>query len=105
MPSNKSHLIFLAISGVAMGMSWMFLYAAYQQIGVSIASLAYYCGPVIVMAMAPLIFKEKLTLVKVAGFAAVLFGLLLINFQAFREGKTTQGIMFGILSAIMYAVW
>lgn len=75
-----------------MGMSWMFLYAAYQQIGVSIASLAYYCGPVIVIALAPLIFKEKLTLVKVAGFVAVLFGLLLINFQAFREGKTTQGI-------------
>jgi uncharacterized membrane protein len=26
---NKSHLLFLVISGVAMGTSWMFLYEAY----------------------------------------------------------------------------
>ncbi|WP_264806901.1 hypothetical protein [Cytobacillus sp. NCCP-133] len=29
---------------MAMGTSWMFLYEAYAQIGVSIASIAYYCG-------------------------------------------------------------
>lgn len=30
-----------------MGTSWMFLYEAYARIGVSIATLAYYCGPVL----------------------------------------------------------
>ena len=51
-----------------MGASWMFLYEAYQQIGVSLASLLYYCGPVIVMVLSPLIFKEKLTAPKAVGF-------------------------------------
>lgn len=69
---NKRHFFYLAISGIAMGVSWMFLYEAYQQIGVSIASLAYYCGPVIVMVLSPLLFKEEFTLPKTAGFVAVL---------------------------------
>ena len=56
---NKRHLLYLIISGVAMGVSWIFLYEAYQQIGVSIASLAYYCGPVIVMLLSPVLFKES----------------------------------------------
>ncbi len=38
---NKAHLLYLVISGVAMGTSWMFLYEAYAQIGVSVATLAY----------------------------------------------------------------
>ena len=43
-----------------MGISWLFLFEAYRRIGVSIASLGYYCGPVI--ALAPVMFHEKLTL-------------------------------------------
>ena len=39
---NKKHFIYLIISGVAMGTSWMFLYEAYSEIGVSIATIAYY---------------------------------------------------------------
>jgi len=31
---NKIDIFYLAISGIAMGTSWMFLYEAYQQIGV-----------------------------------------------------------------------
>lgn len=47
--SNKPHSLYLVISGAAMGASWVFLFEAYAQIGVSMATLAYYCGPVIVM--------------------------------------------------------
>ncbi|MDF2533231.1 MAG: rhtA 2, partial [Clostridia bacterium] len=83
--------------------SWMFLYEAYQQIGVSIASLAYYCGPVIVMAFSPWLFNERFTLPKVAGFIAVLCGILLINIQAIHDGKTGWGLFCGVMSAVMYA--
>ncbi|SHE79187.1 DMT family transporter [Alkalibacter saccharofermentans] len=103
MPKNKQHLFYLVVSGFAMGVSWMFLYEAYQQIGVSIASLAYYCGPVIVMVLSPLLFKEKFTLPKVAGFVAILFGILLINIQAIHDGKTAWGLFCGVMSATMYA--
>ena len=53
--------LFILLSGIAMGASWMFLYEAYQEIGVSLASLLYYCGPVIVMILSPVLFSERLT--------------------------------------------
>lgn len=84
-----------------MGTSWMFLYEAYQQIGVSLASLLYYCGPVIVMILSPLIFKEKLTKPKVIGFLIVLFGILLVNGRMPVSGNA-WGIFCGIMSAVMY---
>src|SRR5687767_1222205 len=83
---NKSHFLYLVISGVAMGASWMFLYEAYAQIGVSIATLAYYCGPVIVMVLSPMIFKEKMTAAKLLGFLAVLLGMFCVNGQALLQG-------------------
>lgn len=82
----------LIISGIAMGGSWIFLYEAYQQIGVSIASLSYYCGPVIVMALTPVLFKGNLTLIKITGFLIVLIGICLINSQALQEGSNLYGI-------------
>ncbi len=100
---NKRHFFYLALSGIAMGVSWMFLYEAYQQIGVSLASLAYYCGPVIVMVLSPWLFKERFTLPKAAGFGAVLCGTLFINIQAIQDGKTGWGLLCAGTSAIMYA--
>ena len=100
---NKKHTLCLVVSGIAMGTSWMFLYEAYQRIGVGIASLAYYCGPVIVMILAPVLFREKLTWAKAAGFLAVLFGMFCVNAQALDETQTAWGLFCGIMSAVTYA--
>lgn len=99
----KNDSLFLLLSGIAMGTSWMFLYEAYAQIGVSIASLCYYCGPVIVMALSPLLFREKLTASKLCGFAAVLIGIILVNGSAFDGNGNLWGIFCGLMSAVMYA--
>jgi drug/metabolite transporter (DMT)-like permease len=101
---NRMHLFCIVISGVAMGASWMFLYEAYSRIGVSIATLAYYCGPVIVMILSPILFKERMTWAKLAGFLAVLTGMFCVNVQVLSQGGTVWGLVFGIMSAIMYAV-
>ncbi|SOC23926.1 RarD protein [Ureibacillus xyleni] len=101
---NKTHFLYLVISGMAMGASWIFLFEAYSQIGVSISTLAYYCGPVIVMILSPVIFKEKMTMAKLLGFIAVLLGMFCVNGQAFLQGKISSGLIFGICAALMYAV-
>jgi drug/metabolite transporter (DMT)-like permease len=101
---HKRQFVFLAISGIAMGASGLFLYEAYNQIGVGIASLAYYCGPVIVMVLSPLLFRERLTYAKTIGFLVVLCGILLVNGQAFQEGKTAWGLFCSGMSAVMYAL-
>ena len=93
----------IALSGMALGVSWIFLYEAYQRIGVSLASLLYYCGPVIVMVLSPVLFRERITGRKAAGFAAVLLGVCLVNSQG-GGGSDTRGLLYGALSAVMYAV-
>ena len=100
---NKKSAIFLAASGAAMGASWMFLFEAYAQIGVGISSLLYYCGPVLVMILSPLLFKEQLTVRKVLGFAIVLVGLLLVNGTALLSGNLPFGLFCGAMSAVLYA--
>ncbi len=101
--SVKSFM-FLTISGIAMGLSWMFLYEAYNRMGVSVASLCYYCGPVIVMVLAPVLFKEKLTFIKISGFISVLIGICLINSQSITGGGNIFGVACGLISAVMYAL-
>ncbi len=98
---RRRDFLFIILSGIAMGTSWIFLYEAYQQIGVGFASLLYYCGPVIVMILSPLIFKEKLTVPKVVGFLIVLTGILLVNGQSSGAGNA-WGLFCGAMSAVMY---
>jgi Predicted membrane protein len=100
---NKKHFVYLIISGIAMGTSWMFLYEAYSQVGVSIATLAYYCGPIIVMLLSPFVFHERLTFSKISGFIFVLIGMYLVNGNDLRQNGFSWGLICGILSAIMYA--
>ena len=94
---------FLVVSGIAMGTSWLFLYEAYGRIGVGVASLLYYCGPVIVMALSPLLFGERLTANKAVGFLSVLAGVVFINGNAFNGGGDVWGVVCGLISAVMYA--
>ena len=98
----KKDTMFIVLSGMAMGTSWMFLYEAYQQIGVSFASLLYYCGPVIVMILSPVIFKEKLTAPKMIGFVIVLVGIVLVNGNVIDDIRNAWGIICGAMSAVTY---
>lgn len=98
----KKDTAFIVLSGIAMGMNWMFLYEAYQQIGVSLSSLLYYCGPVIVMILSPLIFRERLTAPKLLGFAIVFIGIFLVNDNSTIGSRNTWGMFCGIMSAVTY---
>lgn len=101
---EKRDACFIVLSGVTMGTSWMFLYEAYNQIGVSLASLSYYCGPVIVMALSPILFKEKLTPFKAVGFLSVLIGIILVNGNQSGQEIKPFGLFCGLMSAVMYAL-
>ena len=103
-PSRPREAAALLLSGAALGASWIFLFRAYQTIGVGVSSLLYYCGPIIVMALSPLIFGEKLTGGKIAGFIAVACGAFLIAAQGLGGNVPIAGIACGIASAFCYAL-
>lgn len=102
--NNWAHSLYLLISGVAMGASWLFLFEAYIQVGVSVASLAYYCGPVIVMMVSVFLYKDKTSSAKLFGFVSVIFGMLCVNGQDLSQGSVSWGLICGIMAAVLYAV-
>lgn len=101
---HKRAFMLLALSGVFLGANLLFIYLAYDRIGVGLTILLTYCAPVIVMALAPVLFKERLTVRKVIGLATVLFGAVLVNSVAVTGGVPVVGVTLGCLSAIAFAM-
>ena len=95
---------YICVSGIAMGASWLFLYEAYQQIGVGASTLLYFVGPVIVLALSPFVFGERLTPVRVAGFFCVIAGMYLVNEVLLSGSGNTWGVFCGLMSAVLLAV-
>ena len=60
----KKNVIYLLISGSALGFNWMLLFEAYRYTSIINATLSYYFAPVIVVLLSPILLKERLTLRK-----------------------------------------
>lgn len=101
---HRRDFLFLVLSGAATGANWLFLYEAYRHIGVSLSTLLCYCGPVIIMILSPILFRERLTVKKLFGFFVVVVGVILINGQVAADSRSLWGLFCGLMSAVMYAV-
>ncbi|MBQ8869332.1 MAG: EamA family transporter [Oscillospiraceae bacterium] len=93
----------LLLSGVVMGFNWLFLFEAYRYTAVSIATVAYYCSPVIVMLLSPLFFKERIAPLRVMGILCCIIGLVLISGTISGGASTMKGFGFGLIAAALYA--
>ena len=93
----------LLISGICMGFNWLFLFEAYKHTTVSIATVAYYCAPVIVMLMTPLLFKEKIAPLRVLGIISALVGLVLIVGTVSGTKSDLKGFLLGLAAAALYS--
>ncbi len=102
--SIKKEIPLLLISGIAMGFNWILLFEAYKYTTVSVATLSYYFAPVIVTAVCPFLFKEKMTVKQIICFIASTAGLVLvINAGGLAGGSDYIGIIFGLGAAVLYA--
>jgi len=101
---NKKDMGLIMLSGFAMGANWMFLYEAYTQIGVSVATLLCYCGPVIVLALSTAMFRERMSVAKIVGISAALLGMVFLNGMSLLSSGFSWGLACGLLSAVMYAL-
>ena len=101
----KKELPLLLASGVAMGINWILLFEAYKYTSVSVATLSYYFAPVIVTAVCPLLFKERLTGKQIFCFVMSTVGLVLITGigGGLSGSREIIGILFGLGAACFYA--
>lgn len=100
----KADLLPASIGGAALGLNWVFLFAAYRTAGVSLSTLTYYCGPMLVLALSPVLFKEKLTWSKIIAVIAVAIGMLCITGNVKLGTEVSKGLIYGGGAALLYAV-
>lgn len=101
----KKEIPLLLISGMAMGINWILLFEAYKCTTVSVATLSYYFAPVIVTAVCPFFFKEKLTGKQIICFIMSTVGLVMITgIGDMGQGNRHMiGILYGLGAACFYA--
>lgn len=99
---HKKDMLYIALSGIAMALDWLFLFEAYQQIGVSLGMLINYCGPAIVVALSAVLFRERMTRQKMLALILALAGVFLISGQAALEGANGWGLFCAGASALSY---
>ncbi len=93
----------LLFGGVALGLNWVALFTAYRLLNVSLATLIYYAGPMLVLLFSPLLFRESLTPHKIAAVAIVAAGLFCITGSITSAGMSLAGLLAAVLSALFYA--
>lgn len=100
----KREILLLLLSGGAMGINWILLFEAYRYTSVSTATLCYYFAPVIVTALSPVLFRERLTRKQLFCFVMATMGLVLITGLEPSAGSANlTGILFGLGAAVFYA--
>ena len=93
----------LLCGGIALGLNWVALFSAYRLLNVSLATLIYYAGPMLVVLFAPLLFREKITPLRGAALVLVALGLLLVSGSIAAGGLSLPGLLAAAASALFYA--
>lgn len=101
----RGALWLLLLSGAAMGFDWMLLFEAYKYTTISLATLSYYVAPVIVTALCPLLFHEKMTRTQLVCFLMSTVGVALIIGSGGLQGggSDLRGIVCAVGAAVFYA--
>ena len=103
----KKSLPLLCVNGALLGFNWILLFESYNFTSVAISTICYNLGPIFVMLFSPIVFKEKLTLVKMLCILSALFGIVCVS-GVFNEGlvsvKDLIGVALGLSAALLYAV-
>ncbi len=103
---DKKNTVLLMVSGMVIGLNWVFLFNSYKYITVANSTIIYYLAPVIVIFVSPIFLKEKLTLKKVVAVMCAMFGLFLIlktQSSSSANIDLTKGIINAFSAACLYA--
>lgn len=104
---NKHEFFRILICGIFLILNWIYFFKAIEESGVTVAISIYHLAPVIVMILGAFIYKEKLTLIPMMAILTCFIGTLAIaeiNHTSSVHEFFSQGLIFGLLSALFYAL-
>ncbi|MGW4208816.1 DMT family transporter [Lentzea sp. NPDC004789] len=102
--TRATFLLALA-GGVFLVYNWAFLFSAYAKTSISLATVVYHTQPFYVVLLGALVFKEKLTAVKLGWIAVAFIGVVLVTdiTSVTVSGDYLLGIGEALLAALLYA--
>ncbi len=101
---NKESVVLYAIAGIFIGGAWVSLFYGYQYTTIASAVIIYNMCPVYVMILAPLLLKEKISLIQIAVIIVSFIGLILIVWNSKNGDTDIVGMLFSAASGICYAI-
>lgn len=103
----KGEGVLMLLSGIALAINWVFMFEAFRNTSIALATISYYFAPVLVTIISPFLFKEKLTKQQIFCFVMSTLGLaLIVNvFDSSLGSDDTLGIIYGLLGAVFYATF
>ena len=102
----KKNLLWLLLSGAALGFNWILLFESYRYTSVAVSTLCYYLAPILVILASPVVLKEKLTVKKALCVVTALAGMVCLSGvlqTGMPQGAELKGILFGLAAAVFYA--
>ncbi|WP_458355152.1 DMT family transporter [Peribacillus frigoritolerans] len=101
----KSNVLFLILSGIALGGNWIFLYQSFDYTTIANATLGYYFAPVFVMILSPFVLREQLSIKKIVCICVAIISMLMIVGEGLSASSSDDilGLSFGIIAAAFYA--
>lgn len=99
----RRNLPLLIGAGLALGVNWILLFEAYRYTSVSVATVCYYFAPVLVALASPLLFRERLSPLRLCCVGVALAGLGLLLSGSLQDGSAA-GVLLGLGAAVLYAL-
>ena len=99
----KHDLMFVFLSGTSAAVNWLLFFESFNRIGVSLGTVINFTSPAIVIALSPVLLKEKLSWQKIAAVVAATVGVILISGTTGAQEIDPSGFVISILGAVASA--
>lgn len=100
--SFRKNAVPIILSGVALAFNWIFLFEAYRNTSIPVATVCYNLAPVFVLILSPIILRERITILNVACTLGSLAGAVLISGVLTNDAANRVGVTYAILAAVLY---
>lgn len=101
---NKHDYLIAAVLGFFLCMHWVTYFHAMQVSSVAIGIIALYTYPVITVFLEPLFHGEGIHTKDIISAFVVLLGIYLLVPEFTIDNQTTQGVLWGVISAFLFAL-
>lgn len=102
--SNLKDYSLVSLLGVLLALHWVTYFHAMQVSSIAVGVIALYTFPVITVFLEPLFHGEQPHIKDVLSALTVLFGIYLLVPEFSLNNEITQGILWGILSALFFSL-